>query len=119
MTARIFGCSLLAAGTMLAGLTQAAPADPTTMRPAMDCSAPMKALMAAEHSMDKELADMKPGDVDSTYADLVGLHVKVLLAMSDVEKKCGKDAKMMKMASNVNGSTVLIEKELPPEEPSR
>jgi hypothetical protein len=25
----------------------------------------------------------------------------------------------MKMASNVNGSTVLIEKELPPEEPSR
>jgi hypothetical protein len=119
MTPKTFACSFLAVGTMLVGLTQGAPADPQTMMPAMDCSAPMKALMTAEHSMDDELKNMKPADVDSGYADLMGLHVRVLLAMSDVEKKCGKNAKMMKMASKFGGEGALMEKELPPEEPSR
>jgi hypothetical protein len=120
MTLKTFACSaLLAAGTVLVGLTQSAPADPEAMSTPMDCSAPMKALMAAEHSMDAQLKGMKPTDVDSGYADLMGLHVKVLLAMSDVEKKCGKNAKMMKMASKFDTQGVLMEKELPPEEPSR
>jgi hypothetical protein len=99
----IFGCTFALSAVPFAALAAAPAPMPAMDMSSFDCSTATSHMMSMMTPPADAMASMKTDDTDKAYTAMMKMMVMHAAEMSQIEMKCGKNAKVMATAKKMEG----------------
>jgi hypothetical protein len=99
----IIGCTFALAAVPFAALAAAPAPMPAMDMSTIDCSTATTHMMSMMTPPADAMASMKSDDTDKAYTAMMKMMVMHAAEMSQIEMKCGKNAKVMATAKKMEG----------------